>query len=279
MPKQTGSIDLKAIKKAGDIASNTNQYFWFKDSGTDTGAHITEIPQDTFESNPSGGNLLANTNGVAIRKGTDELATFSYDVVRGNNEQGTKVSSASGRLALVPNATSGIPSILAYDVNGRPITMFGYERCFSPEPRAVFTSTNTNISLSSSTVVKVPLTTVSIGRNNTYGSTGSSQFMSVSSGSAKVAYFDGFGVEITASVYVIPSANALVNIFLYHGTTEVAAGAAWLPATYGGAVQLTPRIIAPVYANDTFYIAVRTVGTTGTVYCSNKDTQLQIKYI
>lgn len=63
---------------AARIASNTNQYFWHTESGTDTGAHITEIPQEDFLADPAngGGNLLARSNGIAVRNGLTELATF-----------------------------------------------------------------------------------------------------------------------------------------------------------------------------------------------------------
>ena len=66
------------------IAGNNNQYFWFTGSGEDTGAHITETPQEQFLSDPEngGGNLLARSNGVAIRDGLDELATFSATQLR-----------------------------------------------------------------------------------------------------------------------------------------------------------------------------------------------------
>lgn len=63
---------------AKTIADDTNQYFWHTQEGTDTGAHITEIPQEEFLKDPSngGGNLLARSNGVAIRDGLEEIATF-----------------------------------------------------------------------------------------------------------------------------------------------------------------------------------------------------------
>lgn len=66
---------VQAVKK---IADNTNQYFWHVEEGTDTGAHITEIPQEEFLADPEhgGGNLLARSNGVAVRDGLTELATF-----------------------------------------------------------------------------------------------------------------------------------------------------------------------------------------------------------
>lgn len=67
--------------QAKTIADDTNQYFWFTSEGTDTGAHITEVPQDdwndsTSASYHSGGNLLARSNGIAVRNGLTELATF-----------------------------------------------------------------------------------------------------------------------------------------------------------------------------------------------------------
>ena len=74
----------KQIVNVSQIASNTNQYFWFTGTGTDTGAHITEVPQDEFTdpSDPnyhSGGNLLARSNGIAVRDGLKELAVMSKD--------------------------------------------------------------------------------------------------------------------------------------------------------------------------------------------------------
>lgn len=68
----------KAVEVVTRIAGNTAQYFWMTETGTDTGAHITEIPQDEFLADPEngGGNLLARSNGVAVRDGLTELATF-----------------------------------------------------------------------------------------------------------------------------------------------------------------------------------------------------------
>ena len=65
------------------IAEDTNQYFWFiQEGGTvpqgiGTGAHITEVPQEDFIASPSGGNLLARSNGVALRVGLTELLTLA----------------------------------------------------------------------------------------------------------------------------------------------------------------------------------------------------------
>lgn len=81
---------VNAVKK---IADNTNQYFWHVEEGTDTGAHITEIPQEEFLADPEngGGNLLARSNGVAVRDGLTELAQFRADGMAFNDSAGNKV--------------------------------------------------------------------------------------------------------------------------------------------------------------------------------------------
>lgn len=79
--EQNLSSSTELANNARQIAGNTNQYFWHTESGTDTGAHITEIPQEEFLEDPSngGGNLLARSNGIAIRDGLEELSTFGAD--------------------------------------------------------------------------------------------------------------------------------------------------------------------------------------------------------
>ena len=68
-------------ESALQIASDTEQHFWTTETGTDTGSHITEKTQDAFLANPQNGgaNLLARSNGIAIRDGLTELASFSAD--------------------------------------------------------------------------------------------------------------------------------------------------------------------------------------------------------
>jgi len=65
--------------EAHTIASTTEQHFWMTETGDDTGAHITEKTKEAFLADPQngGGNLLARSNGVAVRDGLTELATFS----------------------------------------------------------------------------------------------------------------------------------------------------------------------------------------------------------
>ena len=85
------------------IAGNTNQYFWHTETGTDTGAHITEVPKDEWEDSGgqyyhSGGNLLARSNGLAVRDGMTELASFSSNgAVVGQTSASHSVIDADGQ--------------------------------------------------------------------------------------------------------------------------------------------------------------------------------------
>lgn len=94
-------------EKAYKIAGNTNQFFWVTETGTDTGAHITEIPREDFLADPDngGGNLLARSNGMAVRDGMNELATFSAEGmnVKTYDSQGNDVDIA--HLGYAPGAS------------------------------------------------------------------------------------------------------------------------------------------------------------------------------
>lgn len=59
------------------VAEGVNDHFWYDN----TGAHVTEDTQEDYEQDPAnaGGNTLITSQGVAIRKGTKELATMSKD--------------------------------------------------------------------------------------------------------------------------------------------------------------------------------------------------------
>lgn len=75
---KTVNVAAEKADAAARIAGNTNQYFWHTATGTDTGAHITEKPREEFLADPDngGGNLLARSNGIALRDGLTELATL-----------------------------------------------------------------------------------------------------------------------------------------------------------------------------------------------------------
>lgn len=89
------SVVQKIADTAMKIAGNTTQYFWHTQEGTDTGAHITEKPQEEFLDDPQngGGNLLMRSNGLAVRDGLTELATFSGTGMTVNDSDGAQVAS------------------------------------------------------------------------------------------------------------------------------------------------------------------------------------------
>ena len=75
----TLSSEAKNVAQAAaKVAGDTEQHFWFTETGNDTGAHITEKTQEEFLADPDngGGNLLARSNGIALRNGLDEVGAF-----------------------------------------------------------------------------------------------------------------------------------------------------------------------------------------------------------
>ena len=69
MAQTIGSLDLNAFS---DLYSDSTQYFWFEGNASATygaGAHVTLVPDTSFISNPTGQNILMNTDGFIIRNG------------------------------------------------------------------------------------------------------------------------------------------------------------------------------------------------------------------
>lgn len=97
----------KAAQDALDaktLADDTNQYFWYAPTGDDTGTHITEVPQDEWSDNTdpnyhSGGNLLARSNGIAVRDGLRELAIFGQ-ISRVGEPSGSNIEMSPDMLSI-----------------------------------------------------------------------------------------------------------------------------------------------------------------------------------
>ena len=89
-------------ESASRIAGNTNQYFWHTETGTDTGAHITEVPRDEFLEDPTqgGGNLLARSNGIAVRDGMTELASFGASAIQIGQTNDTRLTLTTSGLSI-----------------------------------------------------------------------------------------------------------------------------------------------------------------------------------
>ena len=62
-------------EQALNVAEGIDEHFWYDN----TGAHITKDTQEDYQADPTnaGGNALITSEGMAFRKGTEELASFS----------------------------------------------------------------------------------------------------------------------------------------------------------------------------------------------------------
>ena len=98
MTTTIGSLDLNAFS---DLHSDLTQYFWFEPNASATygaGAHVTLVPDTSFISNPTGQNILMNTDGFSIRNGLLPMMTLDNDLLNFNvvdTTQGTYVSMAT----------------------------------------------------------------------------------------------------------------------------------------------------------------------------------------
>ena len=120
MIRAEDNVMLESQKSIYDIASNTEQHFWMTETGDDTGAHITEKTKEDFLADPTngGGNLLARSNGIAVRDGLTELASFGADGQTFNNDYGEEVF----LIGKLPYSTKNKVNWVEYD-NTAPFTM------------------------------------------------------------------------------------------------------------------------------------------------------------
>ena len=103
----------KTANAAITIAGDTDQHFWFTETGTDTGAHITEATQEDFLDDPTngGGNLLARSNGIAARDGLTELATFSANGARVGKTNGAHTTIGASGMQVYKDANTQLANI------------------------------------------------------------------------------------------------------------------------------------------------------------------------
>lgn len=79
MAQTIGSLDLNAFS---DLYSDSTQYFWFESNASASygaGVHVTLVPDTSFISNPTGQNILMNTDGISIRNGLLPMMTLGND--------------------------------------------------------------------------------------------------------------------------------------------------------------------------------------------------------
>lgn len=127
MTTTIGSLDLNAFS---DLYNDSNQYFWFESNSSATygaGVHITLSPDTSFIANPSGQNILMNTDGISIRNGLLPMMTLDNDSLDFNvinTTVGTYTNVASfGSTTTIGGASSRIvlseEDIILYGENGQ----------------------------------------------------------------------------------------------------------------------------------------------------------------
>ena len=79
MAQTIGSLDLNAFN---DLYNDSNQYFWFESNSSATygaGVHVTLSPEASFIANPTGQNILMNTDGINLRNGLLPMMVLDND--------------------------------------------------------------------------------------------------------------------------------------------------------------------------------------------------------
>lgn len=112
----SGDAQNARIAAVEQVAGDTNQYFWHTSTGTDTGAHITQIPQEEFVTTPSGGNTLIRSNGMAVRDGLIELARFTASGAQIGEDGKAHIELDATRMRLVDK--EGYPYFNLEDISG-----------------------------------------------------------------------------------------------------------------------------------------------------------------
>ena len=243
MIKAEDNIALKSTKSVNDtatdakaIADNTNQYFWHTSTGSDTGAHITEKTQEAFLADPAngGGNLLARSNGIAVRDGLEELARFGADGAQMGKDE-------SARLVITSD------SLVAYNGDSVPFFYVDYDGGQTTE----YTDINKRMALSrmfvktsSSGPTYVPTETQTIQLSDYIGAT------------ATVLPFAQWFRRTGASFSPITTTNCTYESrdLLYIATPtfpEIIVG------TSGDASVVSELVVRVTANNETFYLALK----------------------
>ena len=106
---------LEALEQSGA----TMQHFWYDANG----AHVTEDTQEDYQQDPSsaGGNTLITSQGLAIRKGTTELASFNANdgiIIGKIDELHIGVNDAKGLAFYEANETTTSAHISPISIQG-----------------------------------------------------------------------------------------------------------------------------------------------------------------
>lgn len=98
----------------------TLQYFWNEQEGAFAGAHITEVTKEEFLADPAnaGGNLLAQSDGISVRYGMSDLATFKSSGATIGKENANVFIDANGTVITNNSLLSGYRSKVEFESRG-----------------------------------------------------------------------------------------------------------------------------------------------------------------
>ena len=260
------------VSSVEQIAGNTNQYFWHTETGTDTGAHITEIPQEDFlaavalDPTDGGGNLLARSNGIAVRDGLIELAKFTgSSVTLGlTSSYNTYISSTDFRIRNNGSVLARFTGSAIYFYDGLGTSGTNVLASFGANDSVIGQTSDLNIRITSgavqfrsgtTTVGKISVDDVPTGTVGMFFNLGKNNYIS--------SYYEASGnsnqIWISASRYQSGS-NETSDIFLdSYGGIYLMASHNIISLQTGDYIDLS----APVYSTSNIYAG-------GTVYTSGK---------
>lgn len=247
----------RRVEGVSKIAGNTNQYFWHTETGTDTGAHITEVQQEEW-SDPdgqnyhSGGNVLIRSNGIAIRDGLTELTTMDANGIQIGTDNGFRVVIGEDSIELLDSAGT---------------TGFGIDLVGGSTDRIISNTYNYSASTAMSNTFNAPISTKTItfrlsSNGHTYTATKTASQLSINSsftlGSTTSDYLeitrtgtDSFSVDLwvaasgttgSASLQVSYTVTRSTSTITYTGDNKVLWSGTGLYMSEGQSVTLSEPI-------------------------------------
>lgn len=231
------AIVKETVERVGRIAGNTAQYFWFTETGTDTGAHITEVPKDEFLADPEngGGNLLARSNGIAVRDGLTELSVFGANgTIIGQADENHIEINTDG--VLFKKGATEHASIRLDDYNSHirleaPSSNYWYSQFFPTGWRMV--ADGSKVEAESSVPLEIYMT------DSTYAGGATEKLFSITKSFGKVKYVAGTAKNLSANQ---DSYTNMVSMSLDEGSWILVARGIFFNSGTTGPASTTIRI-------------------------------------
>ena len=274
-----GIILYKNNSKRAEITSTGLDVY------SDGTTKVASFGTNTTIGNTSGTNknVYITSSAINLREGTTSIASFSIgEIDKSSSADKLKISTTTDVIGFFTKGSDEYPGIVIKDFGGTSeahVVCFGCFPNFSPGPYTKAISTSSALTLSG-TMTQIPLNVADYSNNLGV------HVWDITNNAIWLNQLDGVIVEITASAYIQATSNSVAFIHIFHYSTvtnseiEVAASAAYFPASAAASIQITPRIYStPLYAGDRLMLKVRITSGAGKVVCNHKDTFLTVKAI